>query len=388
MCKKVENKDLVYKNRISLADLKHDQKQLNIVSFNVENLEPKLDDPNFIDLINSHDITVLCETWRKDDSKINIQGFWDFSQIRPKIKKSGRYSGGISIFVKNDIREGVKIINSSSEGFIWIKLLKSFFGLSNDIFMCAVYIPPKGATRHDSGDYFEELSNHLVKYIDKGNIILLGDLNSRIGKEISNTNTNSVNSHSLIDNMLPQEVCTKIDSKSSCDNIINNFGKKLLSICKAFDLIVANGRCPGDMIGNFTCHTKRGASVVDLIIIDSQILNLISKVKVLPPSFVSAHSPVSFSLKCIIQKGNLNKEVLANHHAKLIWDPEKKDLIQNIFKFPMVKQEVNLINQELNSIDNNYKMLDSIIQKFCNLLILKASTCLKLKKKIVSRNVY
>ena len=162
----------------------------------------------------------------------------------------------------------------------------------------------------------------------------------------------------------------------------------MLSICKAFDLIVANGRCPGDMIGNFTCHTKRGASVVDLIIIDSQIFNLISKVKVLPPSFVSAHSPVSFSLKCIIQKGNLNKEVLANNYAKLIWDPEKKDLIQNIFKFPMVKQEVNLINQELNSIDNNYKMLDSIIQKFCNLLILKASTCLKLKKKIVSRNVY
>ena len=56
----------------------------------------------------------------------------------------------------------------------------------------------------------------------------------------------------------------------SCDRLtkVNVFGKKLLSLCKAFNFKVANGQCPGDFLGNCTCHTKTGSSVVDLVIVD------------------------------------------------------------------------------------------------------------------------
>ena len=115
---------------------------LNILSFNVENLQPKLDEPTFIDLIYKHDICILCETWNKDDSKIGLPGYWDFSQIQPKNKKAGRYSRGISILAKDSLRAGIKVVHNS-EGFIWLKLDKNFFNLGNDLYICAAYIPPQ-----------------------------------------------------------------------------------------------------------------------------------------------------------------------------------------------------------------------------------------------------
>ena len=59
---------------------------LKLFSFNVEGLKPKLEDPNFLETIQDYDISILTETWKNDPSKINIEGFWDYSQVRPKQK--------------------------------------------------------------------------------------------------------------------------------------------------------------------------------------------------------------------------------------------------------------------------------------------------------------
>ena len=56
---------------------------INILSFNVEGLKAKLSDPNFIDFIQKYDVS-FTETWKVDTSKINIEEYWDYSQIRPK----------------------------------------------------------------------------------------------------------------------------------------------------------------------------------------------------------------------------------------------------------------------------------------------------------------
>ena len=59
---------------------------LKLSSFNVEGLKPKLEGPNFLETIQDCDISILTETWKNDPSKINIEGFWDYSQVRPKHK--------------------------------------------------------------------------------------------------------------------------------------------------------------------------------------------------------------------------------------------------------------------------------------------------------------
>ena len=78
---------------------------INILSFNVEGLKPKLGDPNFKDFIQKYDVVIFTETWKANTSKINIEGYCNYSQIRPKYKNAIRHSGGITILAKHIIME-------------------------------------------------------------------------------------------------------------------------------------------------------------------------------------------------------------------------------------------------------------------------------------------
>ena len=48
---------------------------INILSFNVEGLKPKLEDPNFLEFIKDYDISILSETRKAETSKLNIERF-------------------------------------------------------------------------------------------------------------------------------------------------------------------------------------------------------------------------------------------------------------------------------------------------------------------------
>ena len=72
-----------------------------ILSFNVEGRKTKLDNPSFVELIQKYDIIILRETWKSDTLKINIKGFWDFSQVRQKLKNAIAFWGHYSPFKKS-----------------------------------------------------------------------------------------------------------------------------------------------------------------------------------------------------------------------------------------------------------------------------------------------
>ena len=128
---------------------------LQLISFNVEGLKPKIEDPNFLEIIQDYDILILTETWKNDLSKINIEVFWDYSQVRPKPKSAIRHSGGITILTRYKIRKGLKSIENS-EGFLCFCLKKSYFKLKNDVYLCEAYIPPTNNTTNITSktDYF------------------------------------------------------------------------------------------------------------------------------------------------------------------------------------------------------------------------------------------
>ena len=262
------------------------KKGLKILNFNVEGLSSELDDPSFIELMHQHDICLLNETWKVDDSKIGLPGFWDFSQVRNKLTKKGRPSGGVTVFCKNEIRKGIRIA-SHTEGFIWLKMDSKFFNLATPLFIGASYIPPEYSKRKSSIkiDYFKELAKSLARYTEKGNVILVGDMNSRTG----NNCVSEIRIPGLSELFLDDKASIK--DRTSCDITVNNYGKKLNRLCKEYDLVIANGRTPGDRIGNFTCHTSRGDSVVDYFISDHSFFNRLKKLVVHEPVFGSVHSP-------------------------------------------------------------------------------------------------
>ena len=63
-----------------------------------------------------------------DDSK-PIHSFRRFSNRRAK-----RASGGVIIYIKDEIRKGIKLVKNEIDSIIWIKLEKTFFCTPNDRF--------------------------------------------------------------------------------------------------------------------------------------------------------------------------------------------------------------------------------------------------------------
>ena len=164
---------------------------LRMLSFNVEGLDSLLLDPSFMELINRHDICILTETMKKDDSKLNSENFWDFSLVRTKEKGPGRYSGGVTILLKSHLRKGIKIAHSS-EGFVWLKLPKDFFHSSSDLYICGAYIPPQNSSNMAKTDYFNNLLTTTNQFMRQGDVVLAGDFNARIGNENANDPTDSI----------------------------------------------------------------------------------------------------------------------------------------------------------------------------------------------------
>ena len=141
---------------------------------------------------------------------------------------------------------------------MWCKLSKEVAGYEKDVYICALYIPPQNSP-HFHTEIFEELENSIINYSSKGHILLLGDFNARTGKY---TDLISKEGNNYIEND-KTETSLHPPNRNSFDNIINYHGKRLLEICKTFDLKILNGQTNGDTLGRPTFHGRNGTSVVD-----------------------------------------------------------------------------------------------------------------------------
>ena len=158
------------------------------MSWNVEGLsERKKADRNFVGFITKYDLVCLQETWTSKKSKIDIDGFSSPIHSFRKVqnRRARRNSGGIIIYIKDTIRNGVKLVKNDIDCIVWIKLDKNYFKLEDDWYLAITYIPPENSVYHNiyDVDIFKKLEDELSYYKCKGKVALLGDLNSRIGKK-------------------------------------------------------------------------------------------------------------------------------------------------------------------------------------------------------------
>ncbi len=61
---------------------------------------------------------------------------------------------------------------------------------------------------------------------------------------------------------------------------------------------LANGRLGNDIVGDFTCISSLGTSVIDYLLLNKQDFHMIDQFTVDSPNEYSDHCPLSFTLLC------------------------------------------------------------------------------------------
>ncbi len=169
---------------------------IRLLSWNIQGLVNNvISDDLFNQIINNNDIIVLTETWLSHHIEICGSDFYNYHNLRPLHAKARRASGGISILIRHHLRgkprnKGANIVKES-ECFVWLKLDKNILNITNNIFICAVYIPPEDSTywnkQHDF-DPFQILEQDIITFQEQGDVILIGDFNARTANKLDYLN--------------------------------------------------------------------------------------------------------------------------------------------------------------------------------------------------------
>ena len=156
---------------------------LKIESFNVNgNLYDKFLSIKELDnMVRNFDIFCFQKTWLTKELSFNVKGYKVFRSDRPKKSTVRRASGGVIILFKDNLEPALEIINSKSNNILWVKLKKDFFGLARDTYLANCYIPPYQSSVSRSNDHYSILTEELILNSGRGDVIICGDLNSRIG---------------------------------------------------------------------------------------------------------------------------------------------------------------------------------------------------------------
>ena len=198
----------------------------------------KFTDNEFLKVCNDFDILGITEL--HTNSKPSIKGFKLIKdKIREKRHKGPKISGGIAVFAKNEIAHMVKHIPNNHEDSIWVKLPKELTGEGKDIYLGTCYISPPKRTntqsqansnesenKHTSLEKFFEEADH---YSMKGEVIMQGDMNARIGMQPDFL------SKDKYDDLFGIENHGKNPPRNSEDKKVCERGSLLIDLCRSSD---------------------------------------------------------------------------------------------------------------------------------------------------------
>ena len=352
---------------------------LNISCWNINGYKHKgynkYSDPRFIGEIVSKDIICLLETHCPYDQSLVLPGFKSVHLIRPKPARINKQSGGISVFVRNEIRPGIKFLEHCNNDYIWLKLCKDFFGTLHDIYLCFLYNSPVNSTYTNSLDIdlLDLIEKDIIRYSEIGKILIAGDINARTGTcNFDFIDQDSTDSFiPLYEDYTPDNL---IDIRYSKDSVLNSRGKELNDLCVQTGLRILNGRVRGDYIGELTCHNFNGSSVVDYFLASESILQKIDFFNVHKfLADLSDHSQISVMLKikCKLE----NREEASNPTpVHYIWDKDSETKFQTALSSKDIQNKINTF------MENKYNNVENMITDFNAFLTEAADISLKRKK--------
>lgn len=175
---------------------------------------------DFLDHLQKCHIVTLYEIWGHEVD--DLPGFQIIATNKPKKfigKKSGCWSGGILVAVKNFLAPHISVIKKTPD-YISCRIDKALFHMEKDLMLCYCYIPPKDSLYFDAGT-FSNLENDVNNFRKIFSIILAGDFNARTGVERNFVVDENSKFLPVDDLPIPDDV----SRRRNFDRLVNDHGK-------------------------------------------------------------------------------------------------------------------------------------------------------------------
>ena len=308
---------------------------------------------------------LLSETWISNSENLNldIEGYSCEHIFGNKSRgtKKGRFSGGISVYYKNCYKDKIQIVEKHQRGILWLKIKSDVFLFNEDVYVCNLYIPPHGSKVINTQDIdiYELLEQDVLRFKDRGKLFITGDYNGRTASE-----TDVLDFDRYLDDETLYEFIDKtfLTTRVNQDDVIDSYGRRLLSFCKITDLIIANGRLGEDSnLGQYTFVSHNGCSVVDYLLCSFADSQRIKNFRILGCNEFSDHSPVYFTLpKVPISRDTLDgSNDQAFSHEKLLYHEERVYIFRN-----QLLTYSGVLGQLTENV--NIGQIDTVVQSFTN----------------------
>ena len=333
----------------------------------------KLVQPFFHEVLKKHDIMCLQETHIPQDETIpKIDGYETIPHCR-KISANHRFFGGILVFVKTCIKNGIKVGRNFDDDVLEITLLKNYFGLCKDTKLLFTYASPINSP------YTVSKAEHILEKIetryidDEGNTIIMGDLNGR-----TKTDDDFVRDKNDKHSPINVSYYTKDEILQCRHNLdahtIDEQGKIILGLCKNSDLRILNGRTPGDENGSFTRYPSNLAenpSTIDYALCSESLIDIVQSFSVLPFTGLSDHCCISLKIKLNTMVeithniAKRNVDILKVSKLSLKYDKTRKHIYEKALTEDMKIEELRSIfaqtNMDIEGVDRGIFTMNTIL---------------------------
>jgi exonuclease III len=356
---------------MSIFNISH----INIGCWNVQGMaEYKMHDNTVLNYIDRHDLAIFVESWLNETIYYNDN--YTYCLLAKKSNR-GRSKGGIVITMKKDIRKGVKIVEVFESNIVILKLDRAHFNLLKDLFIYAIYIPPIDSLNRNCDKFYmwEILDDYISKYSGLGDTLIIGDFNSRIGSLQDILEPNPVwddkNNFNFVDSRN-----LNINPRVSRDSVTNQYGRKLIDLCKHDNLLILNGRTLGDLQGEFTSFHYNGSSVIDYCIVNINLQPNILYCKVSEATHLSDHAQLSVRItsRYSLQTNEKQIDNDINFAMGYVWDEcQYKDVLKTK-KIISMAESINSVNIYSNNTEGVNKLctdITSVLTEAANLALVR-----------------
>ena len=318
--------------------------ELPILSWNIHDAVMhkegfKAEDQEFVQILKQSAIFCLQET----KSKFHLANYECFNSNRADSR-----SGGVCIGVHRSLSKNVKLIANETGCPDFQALTIYPHDEKRNFTIINVYDSPEQSSykikrkspksaKPQQETTLEYLLEFRSQHPEIGEILLVGDLNARIGHQNYDPDDEENDEDPYrVPKSHPGQV-----SRTSKDGVSNTRGSLLLDFLACCKLSILNGCTLGDILGEFTSVNYNGASVVDYMAATPNLLESIESFKVLDLSRFSDHKPCICKLRCPSHRVDPDEllETLEDVPGRYKWNDEDEKLR---FQFLAAQNSVEL----------------------------------------------